>query len=71
VKEEKSKRTILKERIPASRSNYHTLRNDQELILMICNCRKYGQNESRIDKKQFVVEIASALFNLNQAEILV
>ena len=45
------------------------MRNDQELILMICNCvenlvkKKYG-----IHKKQFVVEIANELFNLNQAE---
>ena len=54
LKEKKSKiKSAIKERI-TSITNYHTLRNDQELILMICNCvenlvkKKYG-----IDKKQF------------------
>ena len=75
LKEKKYKiKILIKERIKTI-SNYESLRNgniiDQELVLMICNCvenlvkKKYG-----IDKKQFVVEIVTGLFNgLNQNDL--
>lgn len=68
-KEKKSKiKNLIKSRI-TSIENYQTLRYDQELVLMVCNCvenlvkKKYG-----IDKKHFVIEILTDLFGLNLQE---